>query len=118
MVKGVAKYGDILGRDTGDKYTVGLTYLLPKYDISMHWNSLFYTRYEDTNRKKPGYGVSDLAVEWAPTSGTLDGLTLSLGLYNIFDKNYVSHTSRNSYGALGADYEPGRSFRASVAYQF
>ena len=118
MVKGVAKYGDILGRDTGDKYTVGLTYLLPKYDLSLHWNSLFYTRYKDEKTKKPGYGVNDLAVEWAPASGTLDGLTVSLGLYNIFDKNYVSHTSRNSYGVLGADYEPGRSFRASVAYQF
>lgn len=118
MVKGVAKYGDVLGRDTGDKYTVGLTYFIPEYDISMNWNSLFYNKYKDGKQKKPGYGVNDMAVEWSPKSGTLDGLTLSLGLYNIFDKNYVSHTSRFSYGVLGADYEPGRSLRASVAYQF
>lgn len=118
MVKGVAKYGDILGRDTGDKYTVGLTWLLPAYDVTMHWNSLFYTRYEDATKQKPGYGISDLAVEWAPSSGPLNGLTVSLGVYNIFDKNYVSHTSRSSYGVLGADYEPGRDFRASVSWQF
>lgn len=76
----------------------------------------------------PGYGVVDLAAYWRPP--TFDGMTVHLGVYNVFDKQYWQASNMPSAGAKPAalaqltqrpiDWysEPGRHYRLSVTYQY
>lgn len=115
--KNIHVYGDVLGREAGDKFTLHIRYALPNTALAFNWNSLFVKRYSKGKTVKPGYGVSDLAMSWTP-GGKLKGLEGALGVYNLFDKNYVSHTSRLAYGSGIADYEPGRNVKLSVSWKF
>jgi len=76
----------------------------------------------------PGYGVVDLAAYWRPAA--FDGLTVHLGVYNVFDKQYWQASNMPSAGAKPAalaqltqrptDWysEPGRNYRLSLTYQY
>ncbi|GAB3019567.1 TonB-dependent receptor domain-containing protein [Bowmanella dokdonensis] len=109
-----------LEREVGDSAGISLSYLWSEYDLSLSWQ-LQHTRREGD---KPSYHVHTLSASWAP-SAQLDGLTLTLGVENLFDEFYVSHASRTGFsnhpvfGVLQLDdYEPGRNIKVSAAYHF
>jgi len=72
--------------------------------------------------------VVDLAAYWRPAA--FDGLTVHLGVYNVFDKQYWQASNMPSAGAKPAalaqltqrptDWysEPGRNYRLSLTYQY
>ncbi|CZE50429.1 TonB-dependent receptor domain-containing protein [Campylobacter geochelonis] len=117
---GQAIYGGILGySDSGDKYTFNADYYIDAADVLIGYNMIFFNSKTDkkSGYKKPAYAVHDVYATWMP-SGSLKGLELNAGVYNIFDKAYYSHSQR-SFGATSAnDWEPGRSIRASISYKF
>lgn len=55
----------------------------------------------------PGYGKTDVFLNWLPDHGLLSGFELRLALDNIFDKNYRIHPNGIN--------QPGRSIRLTVA---
>lgn len=71
---------------------------------------------------KPGYTVVDLFARWQPLGD--DSLTLTAGVYNLFDKLYRAHASVADYNAIpgwegvAGVYEPGRDIRLSVAVRY
>lgn len=111
-------YGDALGRAAGDKYTVNLGYAIPQSGVSLNWNSIFFTDFDEDKVHKAGYAVSDVAVQWQPKHA-LKGLEMSAGVYNLFDKEYVAHTARcDASRKTCADFEPGRAIKVGLAYRF
>lgn len=117
--KGSQLYGDALGRDAGNKYTLSLGYDIKAIDTSLNWNSIFFSKYDKNGVHKPGYGVNDFSVSYKPSKGKLKGMEATLGVYNIFDKKYVSHTARCEIGrATCADIEPGRTIKLGLSYRF
>lgn len=114
--KGKTQYGDIVGRDSGDKYTLNAEYYLDNIDVSFGWNSLFVDKLKTEVETKKSYAVHDIYASWQP-SKKLKGLHVNLGIYNIFDKEYVSHTSRSTT-ANNRDSEPGRNIKATISYKF
>ncbi len=76
------------------------------------------------DNSKDGYAVHNIAARWSP-SEFLSGLTVTLGVDNLFDEFYASQSSRTGasahpfFGELYLfDYEPGRNIKATVSYQF
>jgi len=67
---------------------------------------------------KQGYDVHNMHAQWIPHQ--IPDLIVTVGIENIFDELYVSHASRlgTARGATTDDYEPGRSYKISAAYQF
>ena len=71
---------------------------------------------------KPGYSVHDLYASWRPFAN--DDLKVTLAIKNLFDKNYLSHSSvedfRNNagYEIIAGSPEAGRDIRLSVAARF
>jgi len=71
---------------------------------------------------QPGYGIHDLYVQWSPS--TIDDIRVGLTVRNVFDKNYISHSSVADFTHVPGYYlvrgfnEPGRDVRLSVAWQF
>lgn len=71
----------------------------------------------------PAYAVADLTGWWAPSF--LDGARIRAGVFNIMDTKYwnaldVPDVAAGASLPMVADYytEPGRSFRATLIYQF
>lgn len=58
----------------------------------------------------PGYGKTDVFVEYLPVNGPLSGFEFRLAVDNVFDKDFRIHPN-------GID-EPGRSVRLSLARNF
>lgn len=73
---------------------------------------------EDDISKTPGYGLLDLSGWWKPSR--IEGMKLTAGIYNVFDKKYFDALDVPDSTTLQKDYftDPGRTFKASVAYQF
>ena len=119
LYNGISANNTAIGRDMGAKWNLSLAYDWTGTGISAQWDSVFQRRYTSHNLEKPGYGISDISVHWKPQSGSLKGLETSLGVYNVFDKFYVSHSARqqdpNNYLT---DYEMGRNVKATVSYRF
>ena len=124
LYEGISANNTAIGRDMGAKWNLSLTYDWQGTGISAQWDTVFQRRYKSHNLEKPGYGVSDISVHWKPQSGSLKGLETSLGVYNVFDKFYVSQSTRpqqtvdqdpNNYLT---DYEMGRNVKATVSYRF
>ena len=108
--------GDGLGSISQDKLNV--TFGMRPSD-SFEWgvDVLFAGEKEDTAPSSSGvvtvaeaYTVVDLFATYTPTSGALAGSTVRLGVDNAFDEEYVSYPSLFPM--------PGRSFKASVSYEF
>lgn len=116
--RGEVLYGDALGRDAGDKYTLSLGYDIPAADLSLNWNSIFFRKYNNKGKHKPGYGVNDFSISYSPSKGSLKGMEATFGVYNIFDKKYVSHVSRCEISRSCADIEPGRAIKLGLSYRF
>ncbi len=105
--------------EQGDKVTVGVDYkITPLVDVS--WNSIFVKGSGDgvDSLEKTGYGVHDASIKYIPEINK--NLSVIAGIDNIFDKEYIAHTSRNDYsrGIFLGDYEPGRSYKVTLAYKF
>ncbi|MER0238408.1 TonB-dependent hemoglobin/transferrin/lactoferrin family receptor [Fulvimarina sp. MAC8] len=68
--------------------------------------------------KTPDYAVLDLTAFWKPTA--VEGVKLQAGLYNVFDETYYDALDIPDNAAQPQEFysEPGRSFRASLSYQF
>ena len=106
--------------DAGDKYSVNLGYA-PTDKIDLGWRSTYVTSInpntgDDTDTEKEGYDVHDIFMTYKPTQ--LAGVKATLGVYNIFDETYASHSSRYSDDSDYTDYEAGRNIKASLTYQF
>lgn len=73
---------------------------------------------EDDISRTPRYGLLDLSGWWKPSQ--VEGMKLTAGVYNVFDKKYYDALDIPDSTTLQKDYftEPGRTFKASVAYQF
>ncbi len=105
--------------EQGDKITVGVDYkITPFVDVS--WNSIFVKGSGEgvDSLEKAGYGVHDASIKYIPEINK--NLSVIAGIDNIFDKEYIAHTSRNDYsrGIFLGDYEPGRSYKVTLAYKF
>ncbi len=114
---------DVNGRsaDLGDSLSLSLNYDLPSWNAELGWSSIWVMEedaVEAGSDVKEAYDVHSLFAQWAPAQA--DGLTLTFGIDNLFDEQYVSHASRtgSARGARLDDYEPGRNVKVSVAYQF
>lgn len=113
--------GVALAREVGDSIALGLDYFVPAYDLTLNWTSLVTLKEDEY--EKPSYDVHNLSANWVPRS--VEGLTLTAGIENIFDEYYVSHASRIGdtfhprFGALHLnDYEPGRNVKLTASYSF
>ncbi|PHM33200.1 TonB-dependent receptor domain-containing protein [Xenorhabdus innexi] len=108
----------------GDSFTVGGSYLFDKTDIELGWNSRFSrsTKANGTSKgkvvtiNKPGFGVSDMYISWAPKSGALKNTEIQLGIDNIFNKRY----NEQSYylNIYKGQEEKGRAYKATLSYKF
>ena len=105
--------GEKLGARTPDTYTADTGLRLHELDSVLGLRLLAAKRFEDDpatddNEERAGYAVVDTYFTWQPSAGPLEGVRLSLGVDNIFDKAY-------SRVFTGAD-EEGRSFNVSAGY--
>lgn len=99
--------------DAGDMYMINLGYA-PTETLDLGWRSTYVDSITSNDVKKPSYDVHDIYMTYRPTQ--LKGVKTTLGVYNIFDETYASHSSRNITDLV--DYEPGRNIKASLTYQF
>lgn len=113
----------------GDSITVGGSYLFEKTDIELGWNTRFVMSKNSKGKEKnenkediivdvnkPGYGVSNMYISWAPKLGVFKNTELLFGVDNIFDKRYNEH----SYylNTTRGQEEKGRTYKATISYKF
>lgn len=102
--------------DSGDRYMVNLNYD-PSSEVGLGWRSTYVASITDNSGvSKPSYDVHDVYMSYAPRQ--FQDIKATLGVYNIFDETYASHSSRISADQVATDFEPGRNIKASVTYQF
>ena len=103
--------------DSGDRYMVNLNYK-PSDTVGLGWRSTYVASITDNNEDtKPNYDVHDVYMNYAPRQ--LEGVTATLGVYNLFDETYASHSSRlDTTADASTDFEMGRNIKASLSYQF
>lgn len=102
--------------DSGDRYMVNLNYD-PSNEVGLGWRSTYVASITDNSGvSKPSYDVHDVYMSYAPRQ--FQDIKATLGVYNIFDETYASHSSRISTDQIATDFEPGRNIKASVTYQF
>ncbi|WP_409439275.1 TonB-dependent siderophore receptor [Psychromonas sp. GE-S-Ul-11] len=107
--------------DIGDSISLSLDYELSSINLLVGWTSNFVLEednVEDDSAVKEAYNTHDLYAQWTPSS--IEGLQLTFGIDNVTDELYTSHASRtgSARGYTLDDYEPGRNFKLSAAYQF
>ena len=103
--------------NSGDRYMVNLNYE-PSDVVGLGWRSTYVAAITDNKQNtKPNYDVHDVYMNYEPRQ--IDGLKATVGVYNIFDEAYASHSSRlNTADVAATDFEPGRNIKASLTYQF
>lgn len=119
-------YGYVLAySDAGDKYTFNAEYYANAIDTLFGYNLVAFNKIHTKNGlnsefNKPGYAVSDIYATWVPNSGKYSGLEINVGIYNLFNKSYWSHSQRSAGNTNGGmiDWEPGRNIKANVSYKF
>ncbi len=107
--------------DMGDSIALNLDYLAVDIDTLFGWTSQWVLDEDnvlDGEPIKDGYDVHNIYAQWVPNY--IDGLTITVGIDNLFNEEYASHASRTGYarGIDLTDYEPGRNYKISAAYQF
>lgn len=120
-----------LDRKQGNTFSFNADYGVPSYGLNFHWDVLAVGDLEDSLdidgasviREKDGYTIHNISARWEPKQAK--GLSLTLGVDNLFDDFYASHSSRTGvsvhprFGTLYLqDYEPGRNIKFTVAYKF
>ena len=106
--------------ESGDKYMVNLAYA-PTETTDIGWRSTYVASVmpntSENEIEKPSYNVHDIFMNYSPKQ--VDGLKATLGVYNLFDEAYASHSSRlNPIDDVTTDFEKGRNIKASLTYQF
>ncbi len=131
----IAQYAELDGaridRQQGDTLSLNLDYSLDSLDLALHWDVLNVSDVDagldldgaTLDNSKEGFTVHNVSAQWNPSS--IRGLSLTVGVDNLFDEFYASQSSRTGtsfhpfFGPLYLlDYEPGRNIKATVAYQF
>lgn len=107
--------------DLGDTLSLNLNYSLAALNAELGWSSIWVLEEDEVEAGadvKEAYDVHSLFAQWAPRQAA--GLTLTFGIDNLFDEQYVSHASRtgSARGTRLDDYEPGRNVKVSLSYQF
>ncbi|MDN3518694.1 TonB-dependent receptor [Aquisalimonas lutea] len=103
--------GEKLGVLTPRQFTLDARYLLPALDTTIGGRILRasdFDKVNDPSEERDAYTVVDLSLTWQPGGPALRGLSVRLGVDNVFDEAY----SRTYTGAA----EPGRNLKASVGY--
>ncbi|MDE4454946.1 TonB-dependent receptor domain-containing protein [Psychrobacter sp. DAB_AL62B] len=103
--------------DSGDRYMVNLNYE-PSDVVGLGWRSTYVASITDNNGDtKPNYDVHDVYMNYSPRQ--LEGVKATVGVYNLFDETYASHSSRyNAIKDESTDFDMGRNIKASLTYQF
>lgn len=103
--------------DSGDRYMVNLNYE-PSDELGLGWRSTYVASITDNSGDtKPNYDVHDVYMNYSPRQ--LEGVKATVGVYNLFDETYASHSSRlNTAADASTDFEMGRNIKASLTYQF
>ena len=106
--------------ESGDKYMVNLAYS-PTETTDIGWRSTHVASVMPNTAandiKKPSYNVHDIFMNYSPRQ--IEGLKATVGVYNLFDEAYASHSSRlNPIDDASTDFEKGRNIKASLTYQF
>ena len=116
---------NIIGyRDQGDKYTFNAEYSINSLDTLIGYNLIYFASTDtisagdDKSINLPSYAVSDIYLTYAPSSGKFKGLEVNAGIYNLFDKAYVSQSQRRFDDEKTYDWEPGRNLKLNVSYKF
>ncbi|WP_267524607.1 TonB-dependent receptor domain-containing protein [Campylobacter sp. MG1] len=110
--------GDVLGyTDMGDKYTLNLEYFAAPIDTLFGYNFIaFAGKKLDDGTKRAGYGISDVYVSYMPSY--VKNLEINLSVNNLFNKKYVSHTTRSATISSNTDWEAGRNIKLGFSYKF
>lgn len=118
-------------RQRGNPISLSIDYDLPSINALLHWDVQHLGAVDGDlaldsatlNNDKDGYTVHNMSARWQPE--TVDGLTVTFGIDNVFDEFYASQSSRTGtsnhprFGQLYLlDYEPGRNVKLTVGYQF
>lgn len=106
--------------ESGDKYMVNLAYS-PTETTDIGWRSTYVASVMPNTGandiEKPSYDVHDIFMNYSPRQ--IEGLKATVGVYNLFDEAYASHSSRlNPIDDVATDFEKGRNIKASLTYQF
>jgi len=131
----IAQYQNLEGarldRQQGDTLSAKASYFLTQWNVSLNWEVLYVDDVSagldldgaSLDNSKQGFNVHNLSAKWQ--SETVDGLSLIVGVDNLFDEYYASHSSRTGvsfhprFGELYLqDYEPGRNIKATISYLF
>lgn len=122
--------GARLDRQQGNTFSLNVDYLIPPYHLALHWDMLHVDDVDagldldgaSLDNAKDGYTVHNISARWTPKQ--IKGLTLTLGIDNLFDEYYASQSSRTGvsfhprFGELYLlDYEPGRNVKMTLSYQ-
>ncbi|MEL0616606.1 TonB-dependent receptor [Cobetia marina] len=114
-----------LGNQTGDRWSLDNRYTFADPQLTLGWTVTAYERLTDLpdgQSERAGYATHDLYASWVP--GDMPDLTLTAGIYNLFDKEYSDQNTfyleTNSPRGItpGAITSPGRDVRLSAAYRF
>ena len=106
--------------ESGDKYMVNLAYA-PTETTDIGWRSTYVASVMPNTGandiEKPSYDVHDIFMNYSPRQ--IEGLKATVGVYNLFDEAYASHSSRlDPLKDDSTDFEKGRNIKASLTYQF
>ncbi|MEZ9233065.1 TonB-dependent siderophore receptor [Vibrio amylolyticus] len=113
--------GNGISSDIGDSIALSMDYYADSIETLFGWTSIVVLEEDNVfegDDKKAGYDTHNLYAQWLPSN--VEDLSLTFGIDNIFDEQYVSHASRTGVarGYVMDDYEPGRNVKLSAAYQF
>lgn len=123
--------GARLDRQQGATISLNVDYELPATGLSLHWDLLSVGSVPagldldgaTLDNAKDSFVLHNVSARWKPSAWS--GLTLTLGVDNLFDEYYASQSSRTGvslhprFGELYLlDYEPGRNIKATVSYDF
>jgi hemoglobin/transferrin/lactoferrin receptor protein len=126
--------GARIDREQGDSIGLNFRYSFTPVNIMLQWEALHVkdlgagidldSTSDDNDNAKDSFTVHNISGRWTP-EGSLRGLSITLGVDNLFDEFYASQSSRTGtsfhprFGQLYLlDYEPGRNIKAAIAYQF
>lgn len=103
--------------NSGDRFMVNLNYE-PNDVVGLGWRSTYVASITDNKQNtKPNYDVHDVYMNYTPRQ--LENVKATVGVYNLFDEAYASHSSRlNTADDTVTDFEQGRNIKASLSYQF
>lgn len=123
--------GARIDRQQGDDISASVSYQVPDMDLNLYWEVISVDSVEaglnldgaTLDNQKDSYTVHNISATWHPEM--VEGLSVIVGIDNLFDEFYASHASRTGvsfhprFGELYLlDYEPGRNVKATLAYRF